>query len=478
MIAIGALLMSCLAPPLERIARVEIPGAEIVTYDAGTNCAFVTSGATIRVLHLGHGDDPIAIRSIDVGDALGRSGEISHVTRDPAGRGVVAACFIPAANATETGFAVFVSTRSGRVLSAVPVGYNPDACAFSASGDRLVVANEGEPAFEDGVLQDPPGSVSLVRLDGVATEDDFAKLGAADVATIYPGGLDLSGVRVHPWNRACAVLDLEPESLVIDGRVAYVACQENDAVAVVSLDAARFVAIHSLGAIEQTVDARADGRIDVSQRVAGLPQPDQIQFLRVGSGAAAIPVVVAANEGDDRGIAGKDGPVADRVRRQDGLAVSSYPGDAEHAPMLGTRSVSLWDPATFERLGDTGSAFEEWTARRMPEWFNADVKDGTPVVDQRSDDRGPEPEGLQVATIGGRAIVFCTLERPGAIATIDVTNPRKPTVLDVLPTAPDGDVGPEGMQFVSAEESPAGEALLIAAYEVSGSVSVYRVRIE
>ena len=36
-----------------------------------------------------------------------------------------------------------------------------------------------------------------------------------------------------------------------------------------------------------------------------------------------------------------------------------------------------------------------------------------------------------------------------------------------------GDVAPEGLAFASAEDSPTGEALLIAAFEVSGTVAVY-----
>ena len=39
-----------------------------------------------------------------------------------------------------------------------------------------------------------------------------------------------------------------------------------------------------------------------------------------------------------------------------------------------------------------------------------------------------------------------------------------------------GDVAPEGLAFIPAEESPTGEALLLAACEVSGTVAVYQVQ--
>lgn len=39
-----------------------------------------------------------------------------------------------------------------------------------------------------------------------------------------------------------------------------------------------------------------------------------------------------------------------------------------------------------------------------------------------------------------------------------------------------GDLAPEGMRFVSAEESPTNNALLLVANEVSGTVSVYQLK--
>ena len=38
-----------------------------------------------------------------------------------------------------------------------------------------------------------------------------------------------------------------------------------------------------------------------------------------------------------------------------------------------------------------------------------------------------------------------------------------------------GDLGPEGLCFIAADESPVGEPLLVVGNEVSGSTTIYRV---
>lgn len=62
----------------------------------------------------------------------------------------------------------------------------------------------------------------------------------------------------------------------------------------------------------------------------------------------------------------------------------------------------------------------------------------------------------------------------------DVTNPENTTFVNYINSRDfsediKNDVSPEGMAFVAAENSPTGKALLVAANEVSGTVSIYEL---
>jgi hypothetical protein len=82
--------------------------------------------------------------------------------------------------------------------------------------------------------------------------------------------------------------------------------------------------------------------------------------------------------------------------------------------------------------------------------------------------------------------VFLGLERVGGIVVLEVTEPRRPAFVEyVNPRNFAGnaelggarDLGPEGLEFVPARESPTGRGLLLVANEVSGSTTVYDVNL-
>jgi hypothetical protein len=157
-------------------------------------------------------------------------------------------------------------------------------------------------------------------------------------------------------------------------------------------------------------------------------------------------------------------------------------GDYDQLYTLGGRSFSIWG-LDGSLVFDSGSDFERVIAARNPASFNASNDDR--AFDSRSDNKGPEPEAVAVGEVGERMYAFIGLERQGGIMIYDVTTPRSPVFVDyvnnrdfsvdpaTLPAAKD--LGPEGVIFIDAKDSPSRKPLLVVANEVSGTVTIYAV---
>jgi DNA-binding beta-propeller fold protein YncE len=505
-------------PVLERSASMQMPGAEIAAYDPKRKRVLVTGSGGVSAIQLAFDATPTLIATLDVGAAAGFPRGIAatatHVAVDPVGRGFAAVTVVPTAKARMPGSVVFVDLDEAKPIGSVSVGFNPDALAFTPDGVHLVVLNEGEPELVRDVVVDPPGSVSVIDLTHVTAREMLRNLTPSDVTPMgFHGGAvsvaltrmnagERPALRVHPANLPTPELDIEPESLVIEGGLAYITLQENNALAVLDVAKRTWISLKALPPVQRQMDASdSDGGAKIDDTLASLPCPDQIGVFRAGGKS----YLLVCEEGDDRGNVDDavPPPMADQARiawlaSQGRLApafmagvdlsdaglgrlrVCSFSGDPNNdgsinQPVaLGTRSVGIYDGGTLARVGDTGSQFEEGIAKSAPNVFNADGKDlGKP--DARSDDRGPEPEGVAIAEIGDRQVAFVTLERPGAIAVIDLSTPAAPRVTELVTTAQQGDFGPEGAVFVPAGVSPTGKPLLVVAFEASGTLAIYRV---
>lgn len=149
----------------------------------------------------------------------------------------------------------------------------------------------------------------------------------------------------------------------------------------------------------------------------------------------------------------------------------------------GARSFSIWNTQG-QLVWDSGSEFEKKIAELFPKYFNSDHEEVT--FDKRSAAKGPEPEGITVGTIGKKTFAFIGLERMSGIMAYDITTPNKPKFIEYFTTrnfvetdiAQQGDLGPEGLIFVSAKDSPNGKPLLVVGNEVSGSTAVYQVNLQ
>jgi DNA-binding beta-propeller fold protein YncE len=166
---------------------------------------------------------------------------------------------------------------------------------------------------------------------------------------------------------------------------------------------------------------------------------------------------------------------------------------------FGGRSFAIWDE-NGRLVWDSGAEIEHFLAsdacmagadRNIPckTYFNSHHTEGS-SFDNRSDDKGAEPEGVTLGSIGNKTFAFIGLERMGGVLVYDITNPTAPFRVDYLNTREDwvtedpstvlaqvGDLGPEGLAFVSAEDSPNGKPLLIVGNEVSGTTSVLQLNL-
>ena len=485
-------------------------GAEIVAYDAATRRAFAinSSDNDLAVIDLSDPAAPVLVGKVSL-DAYG-AGLNSVDTH----RGLVAVA-VEAAPKTDPGKVVFLDARTLKVRGAVTVGALPDMLTFTDDGRKVLVANEGEPdSYGQAGSVNPEGSISIIDLRAgvgaaVVNTADFASFNDSKAALVA------AGVRIFGPG-ATVAQDLEPEYITVQGRTAWVTLQEANALAIVDIPTATVQDIVPLGRKDHS---QPGAGLDPSDRdgagntatvnvgnwpVQGLYQPDAIASLRVGPRL----LLVTANEGDSRSSDDFPGfneevrvgsgsyrldptafPDAARLKTNAALArltVTNASGDTDgdgdfdRIEAFGARSISVWTPDG-ELLADSGDAIERYLADPANGYdalFNANNTGNAP--DDRSDNKGPEPEGVAIGRIGSKPYAFVTLERVGGVMAFDLSNPRAPRIADYANTrtpgaSVGGDLGPEGVTFIPEDESPNRRPLVLVGNEVSKTVTVFQV---
>jgi DNA-binding beta-propeller fold protein YncE len=399
---------------------------------------------------------------------------------------------------------VLVLDRDGQPVGWAPVGTNPDALTFTPDGRRILVANEGEPSsYLLGPAGDPEGSVSIITLPPGQAKGAGNRQAALPVRTV--GFTDFNvggprhgelpaGVRIFGPN-ATVAQDLEPEYVAVspDGRTAYVTLQENNAIAVIELPSGRLRAITALGFQDHgTVPLDAsdqDGVINIRTwaNVRGMYQPDQAAAFQVNGRT----YLLTANEGDSRtdwpGLNEEarartvttDATFPNRANTQVGRLTVTTSVPASPAPQrtlyaFGSRSFSIWDDDV-RQVWDSKDQLERLVAAANPSFFNSNNDANN--FDNRSDNKGPEPEGALTAVIDGRTYGFVGLERQGGVVVADLSDPTAPVILQYLQTrvfsgpSAGPDSGPEGIAFDVS--GPDGRPLLAVGNEVTGTVTLF-----
>ena len=245
------------------------------------------------------------------------------------------------------------------------------------------------------------------------------------------------------------------------------------------------------------------GRIGIGNfPVYGMYQPDAVASYVVDG----VTYLVTANEGDIRDWSGasevsrvssltldpslpswiKDDAVLGRLNVTNRRGYTTPGGPFKELYSFGARLFSIWT-TTGSLVYDSGNQFELITAAAHPANFNASNTNND--LDNRSDDKGPRARGVALGQVDGRTYAFIGLERIGGVMVYDITEPRNARFVQYLNNRDfsvsgvqasvqgDGavkDLGPEGLIFIPAAQSPNGAPMLVVGNEVSGTTTMYR----
>ncbi|MBP0614220.1 esterase-like activity of phytase family protein [Jiella mangrovi] len=199
--------------------------------------------------------------------------------------------------------------------------------------------------------------------------------------------------------------DPEPEFVDFNSRNEIaVTLQENNAIAIVDAATGTVTNHFSAGTVDlKNIDTEDNGEIALTGSQDGRRrEPDAVQWIDDDR-------LITANEGDYKG---------------------------------GSRSFTVWNKdGTVEYESGPAYEYELIRAGHYP--------------DKRSDAKGIEPEGLEVATFGGKTLAFVLSERGSTVGVYDVSE-GDPKFLQLLPSgiAPEGAVAiPSRNLLVTANEA-------------------------
>ena len=490
---------------------------EIVAYNKTNGYAYAVNGqdGVLAAIDIAGGDTELSSDDIDIKALVSDSdftyGDMTSVAVSPDGS-LIAAALQDEDYEEEGRIALFSSASDGSIelLKVYEAGIQPDMVTFSPDGRYVLTADEGEPREGYGE-DDPEGSVTVVSLDdGIvsvigfeAFDNPLARKALADKGIIMQKGTVPSE-------------DFEPEYIAVGNNKAYITLQEANAVAVLNLDNMLFTGVYTVGLEDYSVvpvdiDKKDDAyNPKTYATLRGIRMPDGIACFSIDGND----YIITANEGDARewgdylnederdfgdGDSSPTGSITAENSGLDGkvvfLASNDYDGlDVGIDYLYGGRTMTIFrvDDSGLEEVFTTADDAERITYSYLPEYYNA--SNDNAVLDDRSGKKGPEAEAVTVGEVNGRIYAFLALERTGGIMVYDVTEPENSKYVNYINTrdftsivsgseiyedgaldkwVTGGDVAPEGLAFVSAEDSPSEEALLIAAFEVSGTVAVY-----
>lgn len=474
---------------------------EIVDFDSGSSKIFFTNAKANTLTALDASKPSSLTKAFDI-SLSNYGGGVNSVSIH---NGLVAVA-MEALVKTDSGSVVFFDT-DGKWLKSVKVGALPDMLTFSPNGKKLIIANEGEP--NDAYSIDPEGSISIIDVSGGVQNATVKHINFQSLNSKLKE-LVAAGIRIF-GPKASVAQDLEPEYVTVsaDSKLAYASLQENNAMAIIDIENAKLLKIIPLGYKNHNLPgngfdaSNTSGKIDIKNHpVFGMYLPDATKTIQI----AGKSYIFTANEGDARAYAGFNEekrmgtmkldtqafPNASTLQSNNelGRLLSSSimgdldnDGDVDQLYSFGGRSFSIWDANSVEQVFDSGDHIEKLIAAKLPTYFNSNHTDNNSFKG-RSDDKGPEPEAIEFATLGNDLFVLIGLERIGGIIVYEINDPKSPKFVSyfnyrnfmVDPKSPQtGDLGIEDIKFISADKSPIKKPLVLVGNEVSGTVSLFSI---
>jgi len=318
-----------------------------------------------------------------------------------------------------SGKLVVVHRNTRQIVAEHQLGGQPDSLALAPDRKRaaIVIENERDEDENDGLIpQLPSGKLLIVDLRGAAKNWKITEA-------------DLSAVAAN----AFAGDDLEVEYVDINSQnKAVVSFQENNHLAVVDIVSGTTLSQFSAGAVTlDNVDGTEDDLIFLAETITKRREPDAVAWIDHDSFATA-------NEGDYEDGEGNEGGSR-------GFTIFNRDGSVEY---------------------ESAAAFEHWLA--SVGHYNED----------RSENKGCEPEAVDVGQYGGRTLLFVGSERCNAVGVYDVST-GQPEPLQVLPTG----IRPEGLKAMpdrnlfaastEADEADAGIPTMINLYRAEAGPALY-----
>jgi DNA-binding beta-propeller fold protein YncE len=285
------------------------------------------------------------------------------------------------------------------------LGGQPDSVAVSPDGHFAAVAieNERDEDVNGGKMpQPPPGFLTIVDTVGAPSEWTTRDVALVKLADRFPKDPEPEFVDINANNRAAVTL------------------QENNHVVIVDLPSGTVVRDWPAGTTSHLADLEDDGQIVFDERLRDARrEPDAIVWTRHNN-------LLTANEGD-------------------------YDLDLGPGEFVGGRNFSI-----FTRAGDIVFDGGVQLERRIAQAGRYD--------DTRSDDKGCEIEGAEVARYGGRDFAFLGAERCDSVAVYCIDDQSAPDFIQILPTGS----RPEGLLAIP------DRSLFVSANEGDGTISIFQ----